>query len=187
MITLNECKIDQKGKKFHIEATIKDLRYYDNVYIDSVVIDTNETYSPSGPSDKPVFKKELEGDEKYIDLCITAKEMSLETFDNNMFFVYIMAKGTPAPDTPCGMDNEYILSVVINYRPIYNMIMGYIKELNSECNIPKGFIDMILRMKAFEIALKTGNYPTAIKWWEKFFKNKVSVSYKKGCGCNGTS
>ena len=75
--------------------------------------------------------------------------------------------------------------IAVNLRPIYNMAMGYIKELDSNCSIPKGFIDMILRIKAFKLALKTGNYTVAFKWWDKLFKNKRSISINKRCGCNG--
>ena len=64
--------------------------------------------------------------------------------------------------------------------------MRYIKELDNNCTISKGFIDMILRLKAFEMSIKTGNFTTAINQWDKLFKNKRIVS-SSNCGCNGTS
>lgn len=216
MVVLNECRIDQEGKHLIIEATVENLSYYKNVYIESVIVDTNNTYSPNGPSNNPVFSQEFESEYykvdtrhdcspvtvdssckcgdvytsqkagiKHIRLSISAKDMKLSNLDNNIFFVYIIATGIPAADTPCGMDNEFVMGVAVNLRPIYNMAMGYIKELDSNCNIPRGFIDMILRLKAFDLSLRTGNYPIAFKQWDKLFKNKVSVSPKRGCGCNG--
>lgn len=216
MIVLEQCRIDPSGKKLIIEAEVEDLKYYKDVYIDSVVIDTDKTYSPNGPSNTPVFsqtfipehmkvdtREDCNGTKvnkncecgdvytsqkagiKRIRLCLTTNDLKMSSLDDNIFFVYIIATGIPAPCTPCGMDNQYIMGIAVNLRPIYNMAMRYIKELDSTCVIPKGFIDMILRLKAFELSLKTGNYPIAFKQWYNLFKNKISVSPSKGCGCNG--
>lgn len=216
MVILNECRIDHEGKNLIVEATVENLSYYKNVYIESIIVDTNDTYSPNGPSEKPVFSKTFEPEypkadtecscnpltvdegcdicdiytskkegTKHIRLSISAKDMNLSNLNDNIFFIYITATGIPAADTPCGMDNCFVIGVAYNLRPIYNMAIGFIKELDSNCSIPKGFIDMILRLKALELSLKTGNYPTAFNQWNKLFKNKVSVSTKKGCGCHG--
>lgn len=212
MVVLNECRIDQEGKNLIIEATVNNLSYYKDVFIDSVIVDTNSTYSANGPSNNPVFKQSFEPshfkivseegcvvteDEcvicpnedagvKHIRLVISAKEMGVN-IDDHIFFVYIITTGYPTMDTPCGMDNSYTMAVAVNLRPIYNLAMSYIKEVDSNCEVPKGFIDMILRLKALEMALKTGNYTTAFKYWDRLFKNKKSVSPKKGCGCNGAN
>jgi hypothetical protein len=77
------------------------------------------------------------------------------------------------------------MGVAVNLRPVYNAAMHYLSELKDTCNIPKNFIDMILKIKAFTLSLKTGNFTTAIRLWNKF-TTKV-VSSKTGCGCNGTS
>lgn len=188
MIVLNECRISPDGKCLIVEATVDSLKYFDNVYIDSVIVDTDETYLPSGPNEEKGYKVTFEGENiKNVKLSITAKEMGLGTLDNNIFFVYVIVTPTsiPSPDTPCGMDNEFVMGIAVNLRPVYNMAMGYIRELDDSCQIPKGFIDMILRLKAFELSLKTGNYPTAFHQWKTLFKNKVSVSPVKKCGCHG--
>lgn len=216
MIILNQCKIDYEGKYLVIEATVENLSYYKNVYIDSVIIDTNDTYSPTGPSNEPIFTQSFTPEHmkvdvredcnsvkvdpeckcgdvytsqkagvKHIKLTLSAKDLNTASLDDNIFFVYVITTGVPASCTPCGMDNEYVKGVAINMRPIYNMAMKYIKELESNCTVPKGFIDMILRIKAFELSLKTGNFPTAFKQWDKLFKNKVSIPSNRNCGCNG--
>lgn len=110
----------------------------------------------------------------------------MDNLNDNILFVYVGVRGIPEPDTPCGMDNKYSVAVAVNLRPVYNMAMSYIKELESTCNIPRRFIDMILRLRAFELSIKTGNFLTAIKQWDKLFKNKRIVSPAK-CGCNGIS
>lgn len=215
MIVLNECRVSHDGKALIVEATVENLDYYKDVYIDSVVVDTQKTFLDSGPSNNPVFMKQFVPDDlqtdtendgsfgtnkectcsniytpkkkcyKNIRLYISAEDMNLSNLNEDIFFVYIIAIGTPAPCTPCGMDNQYTMGIAVNLRPIYNKAMSFIRELDKDCTTPRGFIDMILRLKAFEISLKTGNYPTAFKQWEKLFKDKITVT-SKNCGCNGT-
>lgn len=215
MIAINECRITDDGKCLIVEAQVINMSYYEDVYIDSVIIDTDKTYQEGGPSYNPVYQINYEASydnvgigcgklitsedckcgnvfvankgTKKIRLVLNKSDLIGSDLNDNIFFVYINATGYPAPQTPCGMDNSQVMGVAVNLRPIYNMAMSYIKELNSNCSTPKGFIDMILRLKAFELSLKTGNYTMAIKYWDKLFKNKVNVPTKKGCGCHGNN
>lgn len=211
MIEFSKCIIDPEGKKLIIEAAVKSGELYEDVYIDSIAIDTEETFSSTGPSSSPIFAasyereievaaflgeteegsqpeilKELVKDTKNISLELTPSMLNLGNFNDNMFFVYIKATGTPSPEVPCGEDNIYTMAVAVNLSPIYKASLGYIRELESDCKIPKGFIDMILKFKAFELALKTGNNLVAARYWTKLFKGKGAAVAFKSCGCNGT-
>lgn len=219
MVIINELRITPDGKNLIVEATVENLRYYKQVYIDSVVIDTQDTFSANGPSSNPVYTTSFEythdnistredcspvvvqggncecGDvytsqkhgRKNIRLILSAKDLGRATLDNDIFFVYIIATGVPEPYTPCGMDNSTVMGIAYNLRPLYNLGMGYIRELADNCSMPKNFIDYILRFKAFELSLRTGNYTLAIDYWKRFFKNKTSsISKPKGCGCHGS-
>lgn len=211
MIEFSKCVIDPEGKKLIIEAAVKSGEYYEDVYIDSIAIDTEDTFSPTGPSSSPIFTanyerevevaallgepegeaqpevlKELVKDTKNISLELTPKMLNLSSFNDNMFFVYIKATGTPSLEVPCGEDNIYTLAIGVNLSPIYKMSLNYIKELESSCKVTKEFIDMILKFKAFELALKTGNNLVAAKYWTKLFKGKGAAVTFKSCGCNGT-
>lgn len=209
MVVFNECRIDKESKNLIVDVSVDSLSYYKNIYLESITIDTDKTFIESGPSSNPVYKRKftpsdssnssytakIEDDifiidaeqsgSKNIRLKLNYKELGLYNFDDNILFIYIGVGGIPEPDTPCGMDNKYSVAAAVNLRPVYNMAMSYLKELESTCTTPKGFIDMILRLKAFELSLKTGNFLTAIKQWDKLFKNKRIVSPTKGCGCNG--
>lgn len=219
MVIINELRITPDGKNLIVEATVENLRYYKQVYIDSVVIDTQDTFSANGPSSNPVYISSFEythnnistkedcsplivhggncecGDvytsqkygKKNIRLILSAKDLGRSTLDNDIFFVYIVATGIPESCTPCGMDNSTVMGIVYNLRPMYNLGMGYIRELADNCSMPRNFIDYILRFKAFELSLRTGNYTIAIDYWKRFFKNKTSsISKPKGCGCHGS-
>ena len=105
----------------------------------------------------------------------------------DILFVYAIATGAPAADTPCGLDNSKIMGTVFNLQGIYNGMMSYIRQLENNCAIPKNFIDAILKYKALEVAIRTGNYPLVIQYWNKFYQNKTCsfATNIKPCGCYG--
>jgi hypothetical protein len=206
MIVFNECRIDSEGKYLIVEASVENLDYFKNVYIESMIIDTQDTFSANGPSENPIYSRDIssEGTDiseegydilgvyrdeenfvKYIRLRLPVSALKINNINDNIFFIYIGAGGTPSGYTPCGMDNQYTLGIAVNLRPIYNKAMSYLKEFNTNCETPKGFIDMILRLKAFELSLKTGNYLEAIEQWNTIKNNSVVYS-TKSCGCHGS-
>lgn len=217
MIQFNELRITPDSKHLIIDASIDNSSYYDNVILDSIVIDTQDTYVANGPSSKPVYIYNIDSENNYnytystpedcscnpvvsdddkaycltyageqnkhVRLILSAKDLGI-SLNDNMLFVYAIATGTPAPDTPCGMDNSIIMSTVVNLYPVYQDTMCYLRELDSECQVPKGFIDIILRLKAVELCIRTGNYTKAILYWKKLFLGKTQVP-TYNCGCNG--
>ena len=56
MIQFNTLKITQDGKNLIINASVKNLSYYTNVLIGSIIIDNQDTYSVSGPSSNPIYE-----------------------------------------------------------------------------------------------------------------------------------
>ena len=213
MVDFNELRVSPDRKNLIIDVSIKDLSYYENVYIDSIIIDTQDTYIPSGPSNSPIFTYEVVSNvtpvyslpdcgcnqvQDYID-----KENCFETSNNeekrvrleldntvlnnhlkgNLFFVYVITKGTPASDTPCNMDNTINLGVTADTYPIYTNMLNSLKELES-CETPKLFTDAFLRFKAFELSIKTGQYSQVINYWNKYFKS-LDIPNNTNCSCNG--
>ena len=212
MVDFNELRVSPDRKNLIIDVSIKDLSYYENVYIDSIIIDTQDTYIPSGPSNSPIFTYEVVSNvtpvyslpdcgcnqvQDYID-----KENCFETSNNeekrvrleldntvlnnhlkgNLFFVYVITKGTPASDTPCNMDNTINLGVTADTYPIYTNMLNSLKELES-CGTPKLFTDAFLRFKAFELSIKTGQYSQVINYWNKYFKS-LDIPNNTNCSCN---
>lgn len=219
MIHFNELRYSCNNKILIIDTEIDNIDYYDNVIIDSIVIDNQNTYIANGPSSSPIFTYStsdiseylktyafpeecpcnpvLEGDE--YSYCFTygldnkkhvRLELKLNTLDvdpcNDMLFVYVIASGTPSSDTPCGFDNSKIMRTVINLKGIYDCMLSYIRQIEHDCIIPKDFIDSILRFKALEVAIRTGNYPLAIKYWKRFYQDNLkSTQLTTNCGCYG--
>lgn len=251
MVTFNELRITPDGNTLIIDVAIKDLRYYDNVGLDTILIDTQDTFTAEGPSSKAVkfpvinsigaesfeiefgdtydFKGTLKegflytfkvpdhtgeyyisgelypaakletGVHKYekgklVAITTPIKSYRIEinkndsslTFKDNLLFVYVKTNGTPASDTPCGMDEETTLGVTLYHYPIYNAMMNSIKELEKNCEVPKNFINSILRFKAFELAIDTEHYNQAIIYYNKFIKNiSLNTVTSNKCNCYG--
>ena len=251
MVTFNELRITPDGNTLIIDVAIKDLRYYDNVGLDTILIDTQDTFTAEGPSSKAVkfpiinsigaesfeqefgstydFKGTLKEGFLYtfkvpdptIELFINGKlypsdelttgvhkyekgklvavttpiksyrievikNDSTLTFKDNLLFVYVKTNGAPASDTPCGMDEETTLGVTLYHYPIYNAMMNSIKELEKNCEVPKNFINSILRFKAFELAIDTEHYNQAIIYYNKFIKNiNLNTVTSNKCNCYG--
>ena len=214
MIVFNNIRILQDDKYITIDAEIENNKYYKNMYIDSVIIDTQDTFSPNGPSNNPIYTykaQPLNSDiytendlankvtdednipvqdenntyySRKVHLELTKVDLNLATLEKNMFFIYIVAGGVPAPDTPCGYDNNIAVKVLVNTYPIYRNIMNYIKELGNTCNVPYNLIDKSLQLKMLDISIQTGNNIEAINIWKKYFMDNIT-NEPINCNCNG--
>jgi hypothetical protein len=188
MVKFNELRITPDGRYLIIDVSVRSQPYYDNVYLKSISIDTQDTYKDGGPSTSIIYFKDIsqEGDDiKTYRLELSVGDF-LPSLSNNMFFIYVQATGTPTSDTPCGMDNEYTLGVTFNPCALYNSIMAYTKEIYNSCSIPKNFINLFLQFKALETSINTDHYAEAIELYNKFIKDlKPNAVNVKTCSCNG--
>lgn len=190
MVRFNELRITKDGKYLVIDVSVRSQPYYNDVYLDSISIDTQDTYKDSGPSSSIVYFKDItsEGAEiKNYRLELSVGE-SLPSLSDNMFFVYVKAKGVPAANTPCGMDSEYTLGVTFNTCALYNAMMSYVRETVKTCAVPRNFINLFLQFKAIETSINTEHYAQAIEYYNRFIKglnNAGTVVYTKSCNCYG--
>lgn len=185
MIHFNELRI--VDNHLIIDVNVLEESYYENVFLDSIVIDNQDTYVGSGPSSNPVYEYTIPDEVSRLSRESTSRKhfrIELDSTDintANMLFVYVRTKGTPASDTPCGLDSDTTLGVVVDMLPFYQQGMQYTGELADNCNIPRGYTDFILRLNALKMSVKTGNYPRAIEYFKSFSSRVVPKS--GGCGC----
>lgn len=185
MISIQELRITNTGEKLVIGANVRQEPYYVNIYIDKIIIDTEKTYSEGGPSSKPIFSKQFEGDRKSVDLQLGKLDLTGIDLTSHLFFVYVVAKGIPASNTPCGMDNINTLGVTMYMGTYYNIFMEYINEINgSNCTIPQGLIDQILRYEALNISIDSGHYIKGIEYFNKWFHKFSPITVTHNCGCH---
>lgn len=204
MILFDQLRISDDGQRLYINAHVNKADYFKNRYIDSVVIMTADKVSetaPGTPTSDYIYKKEIEGNVKELDLVLTPldftkswetdpKAMAFNRADmsNTLFFVYIKCKGTPGECTPCRFDEETTLGIVFDENVFYQRVMDYTKELVADCSIPTEFTDFILLWNAFKAAIETEHYVAAIKFYNKLFgvvRGGYSNNLIKTCGCNG--
>ena len=204
MILFDQLRISDDGQRLYINAHVNKADYFKNRYIDSVVIMTADKISetaPGTPTSDYIYKKEIEGNVKELDLVLTPldftkswetdpKAMAFNKADmsNTLFFVYIKCNGTPGECTPCRLDEETTLGVVFDENVLYQRVMDYTKELVADCSIPTEFTDFILLWNAFKAAIETEHYVAAIKFYNKLFgvvRSGYSNNIIKTCGCNG--
>ena len=204
MVLFDQLRISDDGQRLYINVHVNKADYFKNMYIDSVVImaaDKVSETAPGTPTSDYVYKKEIEGNTKELDLVLTPLDLtkSWETdpkaiifnradMSNTLFFVYIKCKGTPGECTPCRLDEETTLGVVFDENVLYQRVMDYTKELVADCSVPTEFTDFILLWNAFKAAIETEHYVAAIKFYNKLFgivRDSYNNTIIKTCGCNG--
>lgn len=204
MIIFDQLRISDDGKRMYINAHVNKADYFNDIYIDSIVIQTADKVSetdPGLPTSDYVYIKKAEENAKELNLVLEASDLSRswETdpkaiafnrgdMSKTLFFVYIKCKGTPGSCTPCRLDEETTLGVVFDENVLHQKVMDYTKELVADCNVPTAFIDFILLWNAFKSAIETEHYIPAIKFFNMMFE-EVGKSCQsrtiKTCGCNG--
>ena len=198
MIRFNELKIEDNY--IIIDVQIEEEKYFKDMYIDSIVIDTQDTFIANGPSSKAIYTKTFntdtdvnkeeivytQGIDKYnrVRIYIDGKNLNVD-IHKTMFFVYVIAGGTPSADTPCRWDENKALHTLVDTQVLYNNMIQYVKELNKDCSTPDNFINAILQFNAVDLALKTNQYPLAIDLWKRFYSDIESNIVLPNCGCNG--
>lgn len=206
MIIFDQLKISDDGRKMYINAHVNKADYFDNAYIDSITIMTSDKVletAPGTPTSDYIYTKKIEGNEKEINLVLTAndftrtwekdpKAMPFKQGDmsRTLFFVYIKCKweGTPGECIPCTLDEETTLGVTFDENMLYQRVMDYTKDLLDECKVPIAFMDFILLWNAFKASIETEHYIPAIKFFNMLFGIVDASGHKgiiKGCGCNG--
>nr|DAG88015.1 MAG TPA: hypothetical protein [Crassvirales sp.] len=204
MIIFDQLRISDDGKRMYINAHVNKADYFNDIYIDSIVIQTADKVSetnPGLPTSDYVYIKKAEENAKELNLVLEASDLSRSwesdpkaiafnrgDMSKTLFFVYIKCKGTPGSCTPCRLDEETTLGVVFDENVLHQRVVDYTKELVADCSVPSAFIDFILLWNAFKSAIETEHYIPAIKFFNMMFE-EVGKSCQsrtiKTCGCNG--
>lgn len=179
MIQFNKLGISGDGKQLVIDVQVIDSYLYDNIYIESITIGTKDNYTSTGIDTNYIYQSQYTN-QKQVSLLLDTLDLNNTVIKENLLFIYVKATGVPHPDTPCGLDKEITTAAIVDTYSLYELGMGFLRQVEKDCVLPKDFINFILEQKAFELALKTGNFLQAIKYWDKFFKER-QVSKSISC------
>ena len=161
MIQFNELRITSDNKCLIIDTQVEDLSYFVNVTIDSIFIDTQDSWILNGPSDSAI-RVYSKNNGKQLDIIKddTGRHVRLEITDplidsskNNMYFVYVIADISNAPESteaPCECSKDRILGTVVNLYSMYQNLMGEIRELSNTCEVPASLINSFLQQEILD-------------------------------------
>lgn len=184
MVVFQDLRITPDGKELCINTSIAPYSFYEGEHISKIEIDTDETWSPDGPSSSPVYSKEIDGQEKEVSLVLDASEFGWSDFSGHMLYVYVSVDGGPSEDPGCGWDLQTSLGVVLWWKPIYQKGIQFVRKVvDNCCDIPREFIDYILRLKSLELSLRTAQYVQANDLFSKWFKDIDGRAVPSPCGC----
>ena len=177
----------------YIDVHVNKAEYFDNIYIDSVIIQTQDQVSetdPLSPGSEHIYSMKADEGTKELHLALKAStdfDLVYRSLSDKLLFVYVICTGTPDVCTPCRLDEMTTLGVTFDESLFYQMVMQQTGQLADTCEIPKGFIDLILLWNAFKAAVETEHYIPAIDFWRKMFDKRYNASLKgaKPCGCHG--
>ena len=194
MVTINECVIARDAKYLYLKASIDDMEYFDNVYIDYLEFTINKVVgnkiekvtielNPDGTLHSSPYTDNV----KEVNLTLTPQDLGISEFKTPVIIVKVYTKGYPAPDTPCGLDEEYAVGIAYNESILYDKGLGFIRQIGVDCEIPQDFIDWIMLTSAFELALKSGNIDEALDWWLRLisYRGNKNSGKSSNCGCHG--
>ena len=190
-VIFDQLRISDDGQRLYINLHVNKANYFQNIYLDRLVIMTADSVSetsPHIPTDDIIYEMTFGENEKEADLVLTPgdfnESFAKSTLSCDLFFVYVKMKGVPDPCTPCRLDEEITVGVTFDETMLYQKVMQFTKELNRECEIPSNFIDLILLWNGFKAAIETEHYVAAINFWKRLFKGR-KARITKGCGCHG--
>lgn len=198
MIVFDQVRISDDGKVFYLDAHVKTSASFNDVYITKLAIVRDTEMSETDATEFPVgdyayFEGwDIDEEVKEIHKVITLNDLNplltptIKDLSHNLFFVYIECEGTPSFDTPCNSYSNPSIAVTYDTGRIYDIGMGYVRELSADCTIPSGFIDFILNNEALKFSISTGHYIPAKQYFDNIMGySKGKRGIVKNCGCHG--
>ena len=208
MIEIRNITITPRGDKMIIDANIELDEAFENCFIKEVFIDTQDTYTMSGPSENIVYRKlitkndasklpestiSINGVEKvrnlHLEIC---EEEICANLMSDFFVVYIQADGVFDKSEVSRCDSfNVVLGCCFWMWPLYKEFMNFIRELNTKCEVPRNFIYTYLKYQGLITSVRTGNIADAIFLYSKYIMTRHNSRHDYNnnhddvhCGCN---
>ena len=209
MVNIDSFEFQDGYTKLVAVVSVPDRIGYEDVYIQKVIIGTQDTYD----TENNTFSEEYFNDESkkigtlsnvttYINGLVYYKEDADEKgpltlilrIDNDniklsdLFFIQVITSGTYGENIGCEGTGDTWSSTYDEFS-INAKGMQYIRELANSCETPEGLIDYILNKEAMDVAKNCGDYSTMITRYNELNGTAVTTSGKvsnyKACGCYG--
>lgn len=198
MVRFDELRIADDYKSLIIEAHVEDYDFYDEMYIKTIYLEYYKNRgTPGVPSDKALLVYENTGDDTSVrsvravvnSAALTLEGMGVDTFVEGMFYVYVTCDGNlPASvaSMGCDYDNTLDLAVVVDWKFLYTLGMGFVARLADSCNMCEDAADFeqyILFWNAMKFAVDTCDWTQLERFWPALVGTAGDFP-ATGCGCN---
>ena len=191
MVLFDLLHLSDDGKKLYLNFHINEAGYFKGLTLKSLTIipaDKVSETDPAVPTKDYVYFKQYDSgftsDALVLQPTDFNETFAKSTFSQDLFFVYVEVQGTPDACTPCRLDEAITLGVTFDEGLLYQEVMQYTKQLTTDCQVPVGFADFILRWNAFKASIETEHYISAIQFWKMLF-DTTTTSTTSTCGCHG--
>lgn len=196
MVIFDQLRISDDGKAIYLNAHVNKADLFADTTIEQLYIclgsQVYETLTIDPESNGYIYKKDYDH-VKEVNEVIQINDDNLiynkDSFSKDLFFVYIKCANVPDASCCYTMVGNYVLGVTFDENLLYQQALQYTKELNNDCEISKGFVDMILLWNGFKAAVETEHYIRAIELWEMLFgkdsHGMTAYRTSKPCGCHG--
>ena len=178
MVLFDQLRVSDDGQRLYINIHVNEADYFNNIYLDELVIQTADQVSetdPNTPTENYVYRYVFDGEQKTAAFVLLPSDLnenfSKSDFTSDLFFVFVKVKGVPSECTPCRLDEETTLGVTFDTNMLYQKVMDYTRELTTDCTIPQGFTDFILLWNGFKAAVDTEHFIVAIDYWKRLFED----------------
>lgn len=199
MIEFRKLELEKEGKWLTFDIAVSNVQdsegnpYFDNVVIEQIQLYTPNNYVENLPTDKGITIYPSTSEDKAVREIHRTIEMPAAA---DLVFIWVKTSKPSRLDLPCSYKGTTDVGVAFDRTKFFKTGLNLLNGLDG-CTPNVNLINSLLQMKAFEIALRTGNFTRAIEWWNKFFgvkKIRKACGSKedgtpyvpvKTCGCNG--
>lgn len=184
MIEFRKLELEKEGKWLTFDIAISNVEdaegtpYFNDVVIEQIQMYTADTYVDELPTDRGITIYPSTPEDGGVKEVHRTIEMPVPA---DLVFIWVKTSKPSRYDLPCSYKGTTDIGVAFDRTKLFKAGLNLLNGLDG-CSPNVNFINNLLQMKAFEVALKTGNFSRAIEWWNKFFKNKT---VKKNCGSKG--
>ena len=156
MVKVNELRIDEKNKVLYVNLEISSI-------VDRITVVNLEDYINNN-FENALVDIENDNSETYADEIILDEKY----INKGVLVLSVYEYG-----------KEVFRELVFPLETVYKKSICYLKELNSSCELPKGFIDYIL-LTEYIYRSKDYDFDRTLKYWNRLIAN---VKPENPCNC----
>ena len=198
MLIFNELRIDS-NKNLIIDVSVLDNNndHQSDISIDELRIgygsnteveSHDKDWIIGNASRKDTIGNALRGFRYTVDLTNSATMVNYPDASTSIIYVYVsvdVPNNIAVNISDCS-DPTYIEGYVYDRCMLMNKVLDYIKQSDNTCDNTINYANYIAKIKGLELAIESGNFALANKYWNKFFNinNTSGSTFNNGCGCH---